>query len=142
MNDNQPVVALSLVEERYNNPAICSPSTRITSIAVMRSRHRYGAYCTTSPNPLADASRSRYVDDTKFGARSERAYDFEMGFPYNLFNADNVMIQGPEDNSFNQRFGTFDYVVGPRPIPPHEGDLGKLFKEAPGPMMGGTSKQK
>lgn len=44
------------------------------------------------------------------------------------------MILGPEDNSFTQRGGFFDYVVGPRPIPPHEGPLDKTFGSAPPPV--------
>ncbi|KAF2114625.1 norsolorinic acid reductase [Lophiotrema nucula] len=58
----------------------------------------------------------------------DRAYGFEMGFPHSMFNPDNVMLLGPEDNRFNTRFGTFDYVLGPQPIPPHEGPLDKPFK--------------
>ncbi|KAF1994693.1 norsolorinic acid reductase, partial [Amniculicola lignicola CBS 123094] len=33
------------------------------------------------------------------------AYGFEIGFPFNMFTADNAMIVGPEDNRFNGRFG-------------------------------------
>jgi aryl-alcohol dehydrogenase-like predicted oxidoreductase len=57
------------------------------------------------------------------------AYGFDLGFPHNFFNPAGQMVLGPEDNMFNQRAGTFDYVVGPRPIPPHEGPLEKQFKE-------------
>ncbi|KAF2729639.1 aryl-alcohol dehydrogenase [Polyplosphaeria fusca] len=56
------------------------------------------------------------------------SYGFDMGFPYNLFNPENVMINGPEGNRFNLRHGTFDYVLGPQPIPPHEGPLDKPFR--------------
>ncbi|ORY14950.1 norsolorinic acid reductase [Clohesyomyces aquaticus] len=56
------------------------------------------------------------------------AYGFEIGFPHNFFNPNNKMLLGPEDNKFNQRFGFFDYVEGPKPIPPHEGPLDAQFK--------------
>jgi hypothetical protein len=65
------------------------------------------------------------------------AYGFEIGFPHSLFNPSNTMTLGPEDNVFNQRFGTFDYVVKPGPIPPHQGDLGKQFKEGQAPPVMG-----
>lgn len=55
------------------------------------------------------------------------AYGFEMGFPHSFLNSKGGMILGPEDVDFNGRFGFFDYVVGPRPIPPHEGDLERQF---------------
>lgn len=61
------------------------------------------------------------------------AYGFEMGFPHNMFNPKNVMVLGPEDNVFNQRFGFFDYVVKPKPIPPHKGALDAQFKDNPPP---------
>lgn len=61
------------------------------------------------------------------------AYGFEMGFPHSLFNPQNTMILGPEDNIFNKRFGYFDYVVKPQPIKPHEGPLDKDFKDVPAP---------
>ncbi|KAF2267219.1 Aldo/keto reductase [Lojkania enalia] len=56
------------------------------------------------------------------------AYGFEIGFPHNMFSADNTAVIGPEDNKFNSGFGFYDYVVKPRPIPPHEGPLDALFK--------------
>ena len=61
------------------------------------------------------------------------SYNFEIGFPHNMFNPANTLISGPEDNVFNKRHGHFDYVLGPRPIPPHEGDLGRDFKSIGAP---------
>jgi aryl-alcohol dehydrogenase-like predicted oxidoreductase len=62
------------------------------------------------------------------------AYGFEIGFPHNFFNSTNTMILGPEDITFSARHGTFDYVLGPQPIPPHEGPLNKPFKEIGEPV--------
>ncbi|KAF2712997.1 norsolorinic acid reductase [Pleomassaria siparia CBS 279.74] len=62
------------------------------------------------------------------------AYGFESGFPNNFLNIDNTMLLGPEDNSFGQRSGHFDYVVKNTPIPPHQGPLDALFKNAPLPI--------
>jgi aryl-alcohol dehydrogenase-like predicted oxidoreductase len=55
------------------------------------------------------------------------AYAFEIGFPHNLVNPSNNMNLGPQDNTFNQRFGFFDYVEKPKAIPPHEGPLDAQF---------------
>lgn len=63
------------------------------------------------------------------------AYKFEIGFPHNLLNPSNNMMLGPEDNIFSQRFGFFDYVVKPQPIPPHQGPLDKPFKDVPAPPV-------
>jgi len=59
------------------------------------------------------------------------AYGFEMGFPHSFLNPNNTMVLGPEHVMFSSRFGTFDYVVKQRPIPPHEGPLDKPFNDTP-----------
>ncbi|KAF2875404.1 aryl-alcohol dehydrogenase [Massariosphaeria phaeospora] len=65
----------------------------------------------------------------------EGAYKFELGFPNNMWNPQNKMILGPEDNAFNARHGMFDYVVKPGPIKPHEGPLDKPFKDLSAPSV-------
>lgn len=62
------------------------------------------------------------------------AYGFEIGFPHNFVNSQNRMVLGPEDNSFNQRGGYFDYVVKQKPIPPHQGPLDAPFNDVPPPI--------
>ncbi|CAI6333818.1 unnamed protein product [Periconia digitata] len=49
------------------------------------------------------------------------AYGFEMGFPSDFANPNNVMILGPRDALVNKRTGTYDYVAGPEAIEPHQG---------------------
>ncbi|KAJ4304496.1 hypothetical protein N0V90_000022 [Kalmusia sp. IMI 367209] len=56
-------------------------------------------------------------------ATIDAAYGFEIGFPHDFLSGGNKMVLGPEDNTFNGRGGYFDFVSGPKPIPPHEGPL-------------------
>ena len=57
------------------------------------------------------------------------AYGFEMGFPHIFLNPNNAMVTGPENNRFANNMGFLDHVLGPRPIPPHEGPLDKKSNE-------------
>jgi aryl-alcohol dehydrogenase-like predicted oxidoreductase len=59
----------------------------------------------------------------------DNAYGFDMGFPHSFLNPANTMILGPEDNRFLNNYGYFDFVEGPKPIPPHEGALDRKFKD-------------
>lgn len=67
--------------------------------------------------------------------RIDEAYGFEMGYPHGFVQPANTMVLGPEDNIFNARHGTFDYVVKPGPIPPHEGPVDKPFKNNQAPPV-------
>ena len=49
----------------------------------------------------------------------EGAYDFDVAFPYNMISSGPNAAKGPEDHVSSKRLGHFDYVKGPRPIPPH-----------------------
>lgn len=51
----------------------------------------------------------------------DAAYGFEMGFPHSFVNPSNHTVLGPRDNKFNQSWGTFDFVEGPKAIKPHQG---------------------
>lgn len=51
----------------------------------------------------------------------DAAYGFEMGFPHSFVNPNNRTVLGPRDNMFNQSWGTFDFVEGPKAIRPHQG---------------------
>ncbi len=59
----------------------------------------------------------------------DNAYEFDMGFPHSFLNPANTAMLGPEDSRFTLNFGFFDFVEGPKPIPPHEGPLDKKFKD-------------
>jgi aryl-alcohol dehydrogenase-like predicted oxidoreductase len=59
----------------------------------------------------------------------DNAYGFDMGFPHSFLSPTNAAMTGPEDNRFLNNMGFFDYVEGPKPIPPHEGALDKKFKD-------------
>ncbi|KAF2030621.1 norsolorinic acid reductase [Setomelanomma holmii] len=59
----------------------------------------------------------------------DNAYGFDMGFPHTFLSPTNAAMTGPEDNRFLNNMGFFDYVEGPKPIPPHEGALDKKFKD-------------
>lgn len=53
----------------------------------------------------------------------EGAYPFELGFPHSFLAAANKMCKGPEDVGITKRSGHMDWVVGDKPILPHEGPL-------------------
>ena len=49
----------------------------------------------------------------------EEAYPFDVGFPMNMLGGGPKGPKGPQDIVFSKRLGHFDYVAGPKPIPPH-----------------------
>jgi diketogulonate reductase-like aldo/keto reductase len=53
----------------------------------------------------------------------DNAYGFEIGFPHSFVNPKNHTVLGPRDNQFNQSWGTFDFVEGPKAVRPHEGPV-------------------
>ena len=59
----------------------------------------------------------------------DNAYGFEMGFPHSFLNPSNTAVLGPEDNRFINNMGFYDFVEGPKPIPPHHGKLDAKFKD-------------
>jgi len=61
----------------------------------------------------------------------ESAYDFELGFPYDLLAGANKMVVGPQDVASNGRHGYFDFVQSVKPIPPHEGSLDRRSSSKP-----------
>ena len=61
----------------------------------------------------------------------DAAYGFEIGFPHDFLSGGNNMVLGPEHNAFNGRGGFFDYPVGVRPAPPHQGALDRQVTGIP-----------
>ena len=59
----------------------------------------------------------------------DNAYGFEIGFPHSFLNPTNTALLGPEDNKFLNNTGFYDFVEGPKPIPPHQGELDAKFKD-------------
>jgi diketogulonate reductase-like aldo/keto reductase len=59
----------------------------------------------------------------------DNAYGFKMGFPHSFLSPVNAAILGPENNRFLNGTGCFDFVEGPKPIPPHQGPLDGKFKD-------------
>jgi hypothetical protein len=69
-------------------------------------------------------------------AEIDNAYGFDIGFPHSFLSPLNVALLGPEDNRYMNNNGFFDFVVGPKPIPPHEGPLDAKFKDLSAPKQG------
>ncbi|KAF1938558.1 norsolorinic acid reductase [Clathrospora elynae] len=59
----------------------------------------------------------------------DNAYGFEMGFPHNFLGSNNSVVTGPQDHRLLNNMGYYDFVEGPKPIPPHQGELGAKFNE-------------
>ncbi|KAH4044830.1 hypothetical protein HBI73_167040 [Parastagonospora nodorum] len=111
-----------------------SPDTPITSVALAYVMHK-------SPYvfPIVGGRKIAHLQSNikALGLRLtaeeiheiDDAYGFEMGFPHSFLSHTNAAMRGPEDNIFMNNFGHFDYVEGPKPIPPHEGPLDTKFKD-------------
>ncbi|KAF1842930.1 Aldo/keto reductase [Cucurbitaria berberidis CBS 394.84] len=111
-----------------------SPSPPITSIALAYVMHK-SAYVF----PIVGGRKLSHLEGNiaALGLRLspeeihqiDNAYGFDMGFPHNFLSPANVAVLGPEDNRFINNMGFFDFVEGPKPIPPHEGRLDAKFKD-------------
>ena len=111
-----------------------APDTPITSVALAYVMHK-------SPYvfPIVGGRKVEHLDGNikALGlsltpeeiTEIDNAYAFDLGFPHTFINPANTAIRGPEDNKFTMNFGYFDYVEGPKPIPPHQGALDAKFKD-------------
>lgn len=59
----------------------------------------------------------------------EKGYDFDVGFPHNfIYSGMGKPPQGPQDATWVNAAAYFDYVLGPQPIKPHQGELNAPWK--------------
>ncbi|KAH7070461.1 NADP-dependent oxidoreductase domain-containing protein [Paraphoma chrysanthemicola] len=111
-----------------------SPETPITSVALAYVMHK-----TPYVFPVVGGRKIEHLKANieALGLRLtpeeireiDNAYGFDIGFPYSFLSPTNAVMTGPEDNRILNNMGFFDWVEGPKPIPPHEGSLDKLFKD-------------
>ena len=54
----------------------------------------------------------------------EKGYEFDPGFPHSFINPTGKMSRAPQDAMILNSLGYFDYVQGPQPTKPHQGETG------------------
>lgn len=123
--------AISDILERIANTK--GPDTPITSVALAYVMHK-------SPYvfPIVGGRKVSHLEGNiaALGLRLtpeeikeiDGAYGFDMGFPHTFLNPRNELSRGPEDCGWINNQGYYDFVEGPKPIPPHEGPLDRHFK--------------
>jgi hypothetical protein len=61
-------------------------------------------------------------------AEIEKGYDFDLGFPHAFLNAAGYAPEGPQDVSFINSMGYFDWVSPVTAIKPHQGEFTAAWK--------------